>query len=141
MGEGEQTMTERVQKAIENHKKGMNCAQAVVCAFAKDLGVDEELLYKAAEGFGAGCGDMKNICGAVSGAIMLAGIKNSSGNPAQATKGATYQLSKNIKAEFIKKNSTVICRELKGVETKKVIRSCDGCIEDAAAIAEAVLGL
>ena len=134
-------MTERVQKALENHKKGMNCCQAVACAFAKDLGVDEELVFKAAEGFGAGCGDMKNICGAVSGAIMLTGFKNSSGDPAKPTKGSTYQLSKLIKAEFIKKNGTVICRELKGVDTKKPIRSCDGCIQDAAAIAEATLGL
>lgn len=134
-------MTERVQKALENHKKGMNCAQAVVCAFVADLGIDEELLFKAAEGFGAGCGDMKNICGAVSGAIMLAGLKNSGGDPAKSSKGSTYQLSKNVKAEFIKKNGTVICRELKGVETKKVIRTCSGCVEDAAAIAEAVLGL
>ena len=134
-------MTERVQKAIENHKCGMNCAQAVVCAFAKDLGVDETTVYAAAEGFGAGIGDMKNICGAVSGAIMLAGLKNSSKNPEASSKGSTYQLAKTIKAEFIKKNGTVICQELKGVETKKVIRTCPGCVEDAAAIAEAVLNL
>ena len=134
-------MTERVQKALENHKKGMNFAQAVVCAFAEDLGIEEELLYKAAEAFGAGCGDMKNICGAVSGAIMLAGLKNSNGDPSKSSKGSSYQLAKTIKAEFIKKNGTVICRELKGADTKQVIRTCSGCVEDAAAIAEAVLGL
>ncbi|MDY3917700.1 MAG: C-GCAxxG-C-C family protein [Candidatus Limivivens sp.] len=134
-------MTERVQKALENHKKGMNCAQAVACAFADAVGVDETLLFRAAEGFGAGMGDMRGTCGAVSGAILLAGLKNSSGTPANPTKGATYQLSKEITGAFEKMNGSTICRELKGVETKKVLRSCDGCIEDAAKIAEAILGL
>ncbi|MDO5425320.1 MAG: C-GCAxxG-C-C family protein [Eubacteriales bacterium] len=134
-------MTERVQKALENHKKGMNCAQAVACAFADAVGMDEATLFKVSEGFGAGMGGMKCTCGAVSGAILLAGLKNSSGTPENPTKARTYQLSKEITNTFEKMNGSVICRELKGVETKKVLRTCDGCIEDAAKIAEAILGL
>ncbi|MCI7442072.1 MAG: C-GCAxxG-C-C family protein, partial [Clostridium sp.] len=41
--------------------------------------------------------------------------------------------------EFREKNTSVICRELKGVDTNVVLRSCDGCIEDAARIAYNVL--
>ncbi len=37
------------------------------------------------------------------------------------------KLLKNLE----KKNTSVICRELKGVDTNVVLRSCDGCIEDA----------
>ena len=55
------------------------------------------------------------------------------------TKGGSYRLSKQIVEEFQKKNTTVVCKELKGVETKQALRSCDGCIEDAAAIAERIL--
>ena len=40
---------------------------------------------------------------------------------------------------FRTKNQSVICRELKGVDTGTVLRSCDGCIEDAVRIAEAWL--
>lgn len=135
-------MSQYTEKALENHKKGMNCAQAVACAFAEVLQMDENLLFQMAEGFGAGMGGMKATCGAVSGAVLLAGIKNSSADITKpVTKGATYQLTKEITGQFREKNGSLICQELKGVETKKVLRSCDGCIEDAALIAEKVLGL
>lgn len=133
---------DRIQKALENHKKGMNCCQAVACAFADALDADENLVFAMGEGFGAGMGGMECTCGAVSGAVLLAGLKNSSrdaGNP--VTKGKTYQLSKEIVKEFRKKNGSVICKDLKGVGTGKILRSCDGCIEDAAGLVQQFLGL
>lgn len=136
------TMSKYTEKALENHKNGMNCAQAVACAFADALGMDENVIFQMTEGFGAGMGGMEATCGAVSGAVLLTGIKLSSAdakNP--VTKGKTYQLSREITKAFKLKNGTLVCKELKGVETKKVIRSCDGCIEDAAGIVEKVLGL
>lgn len=133
---------DRVQKALENHKKGMNCCQAVACAFADALDADENLVFAMGEGFGAGMGGMECTCGAVSGAVLLAGLKNSSKDAANpTTKGKTYQLSRKIVEEFGVKNGSVICRELKGVGTGKVLRSCDGCIEDAARLAQQILEL
>lgn len=129
-----------IEKALENHMKGFNCAQAVACAYSEVVGMDENTIFKMAEGFGLGMGGMQCTCGALSGAIMLAGLKESSGdinNP--TTKASTYKLSKEIVEEFREKNTSVICRELKGVDTNVVLRSCDGCIEDAARIAYNVL--
>ncbi len=133
-------MESRVAKTLENHKKGYNCCQAVACAYCDLVGMDEATLFRAAEAFGAGMGGMETTCGAVSGAVLLAGLKNSGGdleNP--RTKGGSYRLSKQIVDGFRKKNTTVVCKELKGVETKQVLRSCDGCIEDAAALVEEIL--
>lgn len=133
-------METRVAKTLENHKKGYNCCQAVACAYCDLVGMDEETMFKAGEAFGAGMGGMQATCGAVSGAVLLAGLKNSSGDLKNPTsKGATYKLSKEIVARFREKNGSVICKELKGMDTGCPLRSCDGCIEDAAAIAEAVL--
>ena len=133
-------METRVGKTLENHKKGYNCCQAVACAYCDLVGLDEETMFKAGEAFGAGMGGMQATCGAVSGAVLLAGLKNSTGNLANPTsKGATYKLSKEIVARFQAKNGSVICKELKGAETGCPLRSCDGCIEDAAAIAEEIL--
>ncbi len=129
-----------IEKALENHMKGFNCAQAVACAYSEVVGMDENTIFKMAEGFGLGMGGMQCTCGALSGAIMLAGLKESSGdinNP--TTKASTYKLSKEIVEEFREKNTSAICRELKGVDTNVVLRSCDGCIEDAARIAYNVL--
>ena len=132
----------RKEKAIELHNKGFNCAQAVACTFAEELGVPEEVLFSACEGFGLGMGGMEATCGAVSGAVMAAGFKNSCATPENpTTKAATYQLTRAITKAFHEKNGTLTCKELKGVETGKVVRSCTDCIMDAVEIAEQVLGL
>ena len=84
-------MSSRVEKALENHGKGYNCCQAVACAYADLVGVDENLIFAAGEGFGAGMGGMQCTCGAVSGACMVTGLLKSSRNTKEpVTKGATY---------------------------------------------------
>lgn len=133
-------MKSRIEKTLEKHKKGYNCAQAVACAYCDLVDIDEATMFKMNEGFGLGMGGAEGICGAISGAVALAGLVNCDGdinNP--KTKRETYKLSKEILERFREKNKSVICKDLKGLETQKALRSCDGCIEDAAAIAESVL--
>ncbi len=132
-------MNERVKKAFENRKKGYNCCQAVVCAYSDIFDVDEETVFKVAEGFGSGFGGMQGICGAISGAVIIAGLKNSAGTKNTKTKINTYKISKEVIEKFQNKNSSVICKELKGIETKKVLRSCEGCIEDAVKLIDEIV--
>lgn len=133
-------MESRVQQTIERHDKGYNCAQAVACTYCDLVGIDEKTMFRITEGFGAGMGNMEGTCGAVSGACALAGLKRSSGNlAAPDSKGKTYQLSKAIMKAFKEQNSTVVCKELKGIGTGKVLRPCADCIMDAARIAERIL--
>ncbi len=128
--------------AITNHDKGYNCCQAVACAFATELNVDEEILFKAGEGFGLGMGCTDCTCGAISGAIMVTGFKNSTANlDGEKSKGSTYQLSKEIVRKFEEKNGALLCKDLKGIDTGKPLRSCTGCIEDATALVEEILAL
>lgn len=128
-------MEERVKRALENHKKGYNCAQSVLCAYSDLLGVEEETLFAVSEGFGGGMGGMLGTCGAVTGMYMAAGLQNSCKElQACSTKAVTNKLVRDLAKEFEEKNQSLICRELKGVETGKVLRSCDGCIEDATRI-------
>lgn len=128
-------MEERVKRALENHKKGYNCAQSVLCAYSDLLGVDEKTLFAASEGFGGGMGGMLGTCGAVTGMYMLAGLYNSCKDlQACSSKPATNKMVRELAKEFEEKNQSLICRELKGVDSGKVLRSCDGCIEDATRI-------
>lgn len=133
-------MTERAQRAQNlRNQKGYNCAQAVVCAYCDLFGMDENTAYKVSEGFGAGMGIM-DMCGALSAAVMLAGLKNSGGiEQPGATKGATNRLSKTIITKFKEKNGAYLCRELKGVADGAVLRDCPGCIADACALVEEIL--
>ena len=128
-------MEKHAEKAIALHHKGYNCAQSVACAFCEELGYDEKEIFRIMEGFGFGMGCM-GTCGAVSAMTAVAGLKESDGNTEKpASKKASYAAAKKMIREFEEKNGSVICRELKGVDTKKVLRSCDGCVQDAAEIA------
>ena len=129
----------RVDNADMLHKSGMNCAQAVVCNYCDLFGVAPQTAFQMAEAFGAGMGSMEYTCGAVSGLLMLLGLKNSSGTPENLTKADTYKLAKEIINKFKEKNGSVICSELKGLKTGKVLRPCAGCIADACEIFEELL--
>lgn len=133
-------MKTRIDETIKKHDKGYNCAQAVACTYSDLVGLDEETIFKLTEALGAGMGNMEGTCGAISGACILAGLKNSSGNlELPNSKGKTYKLSKAILDSFKEQNGSVICKELKGMETGKILRPCEDCIKDAARIAEKIL--
>lgn len=123
----------RVEKALENHKKGYNCAQAVVCAFSDKTDFTEDQLFRLSEGFGFGMGT-QGACGAVSAMVFLAGLKNSKGidNLPETTKRDSYKLSAELINTFNEMNKSIICKDIKGEN----LRSCDGCIEDAVKILE-----
>lgn len=133
-------MKTRVEETIARHDKGYNCAQAVACTYCDLVGVDEETMFRMTEALGLGMGGMQGTCGAVSGACVLAGMKRSTGNlDAPNSKAESYKLSREITQKFLEKNGSLTCKDLKGVETGKVLRSCPDCIRDAAAIAEQIL--
>ena len=133
-------METRVEKTIERHNKGYNCAQAVACTYCDLVGMDEETMFKATEALGLGMGGMEGTCGAVTAACVIAGAKNSTvemGGP--GSKGATYKISKDIVRRFKEESGSVICKELKGVETGTPAKACPDCVKDAARILEEVV--
>ena len=133
-------MSIKTEKAAQNHQKGYNCAQAVACAFAEEMEIDESIIFKMMEGHGLGMGCMEGTCGAVTAACVIAGAKNSTvemGGP--GSKGATYKISKEIVRRFKEESGSVICKELKGVETGTPAKACPDCVKDAARILEEVV--
>lgn len=132
---------ERIKQAVENHKKGYNCAQSLLCTYCEEFGMTVEDAFKISEGFGGGMGGMGDgTCGAVTALYMLAGLKNSGGNPEKGiTKAQTYKNVRALCEAFREKNKSVICRDLKGKGMPGVFRACDDCIADAARIAEEML--
>ena len=121
---------ERVARAHELHKKGYNCAQAVVCSCADLVGVDEALAFKMVEGFGRGMGDYSQTCGAVSGGVAAIGCASSDGPHNPRTKGATYKLAKQLVERFREQNGSTLCAELRGLAGGPMLRTCPGCVED-----------
>lgn len=129
-------MEDRVQKALENHRNGYNCAQAVLCAYADLFGMSERDAYKIAEGFGTGMGGLGDTCGAVTAAFMLTGLKNSNGATGdKTTRPDTYKQVRELAESFTAEAGSIICRELKGA-TGKPVYPCQKCVETAARLFE-----
>ena len=68
------TMT-RSERAVSKFVAGYNCAQSVFYAFSDDLKIDQDTGLKIACGFGAGMGRQGEVCGAVTGGIMVLGAR------------------------------------------------------------------
>lgn len=125
------TIEERAARAVEL-KAGCNCAQAVVLSYADKLPLEEETLKKLAAGYGGGMGCMEGTCGALVGAVMAAGM---------LTDGqGTGRYAREILLGFRERCGATICRDLKGVETGKVLCPCTECVRNAVLAAGAALG-
>ena len=116
--------------AVQFKHSGMNCAQAVVAAFAEELGIDLETARALGAGFGAGMGTMGATCGALCGAQIVLGMKNK-GKPVMRQARTLYDA-------FLSQCGATICAELKGVTTGRMLCSCDQCVANAAELAEAL---
>ena len=132
-------MSSRKEKAAQLHAMGNNCAQAVTLAFADRVEVSEAALKAMATGFGAGGGDMNGTCGAVSACYLISSLIHNLNTADPSGKSKTMALNRQVSAAFLKRNGSVICKELKGIESGKPLRSCRGCVEDAAEILEELL--
>lgn len=136
----DQQKKDRAQAAIAYHDKGYNCAQSVCFAFSDKVDIDDGTLFRVSEGLGLGMGGMEGTCGAISAAAILAGLKCSTADlEAPNSKVITYKAAKACLLAFKEQNQTLICRELKGVDTKQPIRSCQDCIKDSVHIIEKLL--
>ena len=130
----------RKEMAAAYHQKGYNCAQAVACAFADKVEYSEQQIFAMTEAFGLGGGNMAGTCGAVAGGNLILSCLLSGGDPEHpVTKAATYKVSGGFQAGFAEQNGSVICRELKGVDTGKVLTPCPKCIENAVGLLEEIL--
>ena len=109
-------MTKR-EKAMALFKEGYNCSQAVLGAFAQELGMDTETAMCLSSSFGGGMGRMREVCGAVSGMFMAAGIAYGYSDPKDnAAKQAHYKRIQELAERFKERNRYIVCRQLLGLE-------------------------
>jgi len=103
------------KKAATLFAEGFNCAQAVLTSHAQQFGLVPETALKLSAAFGAGMGRQGEVCGAVTGALMVIGL--ASGHSIADDKEAkerTYRLARRFLNEFAQRNGSIRCRELLG---------------------------
>jgi len=101
------------EQAVSKFLEGYNCAQSVFYSFSDDLGFEKSTALKIACGFGAGMGRKEEVCGAVTGGIIVISAKygrvEKDDRPAQEI---TYKKTRDLMEQFSKKHGTYICRQL-----------------------------
>ena len=102
------------EKAAELFLSGSNCAQAVVVAFCDVTGLDPAFAAKMSCSFGGGMGRMREVCGAVSGMLMVAGLLYGYNDPGEkdCNKKAHYQLVQYLAGRFREEVGSIVCREI-----------------------------
>ena len=109
----------RAEKALELFANNFNCSQAVLTAFASDFGLDEKLALMLGTQFGGGARNGE-MCGAVSGALMVLGLKYGhfeSENNEQ--KQRAYAVATEYTKRFKELNGSIVCRDLLGYDLTK----------------------
>ena len=105
-------MTDHSLRAGELFLAGYNCSQSVVVAFCDLTGLSEEFSAKLSSSFGGGMGRMREVCGAVSGMLTVAGLLYGYGAPDDAAKKAHYTLVQALAGQFRDEHGSIICREI-----------------------------
>ncbi|MCP4290661.1 MAG: C_GCAxxG_C_C family protein [bacterium] len=111
-------MNKRVQTALDLFNENNTCSQAVLCAYAEDLGLKKVLALKIACPFGGGIGCRGDLCGAYTGACMVIGLKHGRVNPEdQEARDHTDQLVNELTEKFKNQNGgKLLCNDLLGCD-------------------------
>ena len=108
------------QKAMQLFKEGYNCAQAVFLAFEDKYSIDRKTASMLSSSFGGGMGRLREVCGAVSGMFMVAGVLYGyDDKEATETKAEHYTRIQSLAKQFENEHGTIICRTLLGLDVKK----------------------
>jgi C_GCAxxG_C_C family probable redox protein len=141
----------KVDDVLSLFKKGFNCAQSLLAVYGNELGIEYETALKLASTFGGGIAKQGDTCGAVTGALMVIGLKfgTTDVNNREAS-SKTYVLSREFIKRFQNRHNTTTCRDLLGFDmslkdkldaedSKKIFTQCPAYVENAADILEEIL--
>ena len=131
---------------------GYNCAQSVFAAFCEETGVSDDMALKISCGLGGGMGRNQEVCGAVTGGILVLGLRHGRGvNDEASATTVTYQKTREFMSRFAERNGSYICRELlddcdltteagqlEFKERDMKNRICKICVESAVEILEKI---
>ena len=104
---------DRAERAAELFLQGYNCAQAVAVAFSDLTGLSPAHSAKMASSFGGGMGRLREVCGAVSGMLLVTSLLYGYDKPEdEQEKKELYKLVQSLAGQFREQNGSIVCREL-----------------------------
>lgn len=141
-----------IEIAVSRFKSGFNCCQSVFSAYSSQFGIDTNMALKLAAAFGGGIARMAETCGAVTGALMIVGLKYGATDPKdKVAKEKTYKIAQEFINQFTARNNSISCKELLNCDIstpegmnlaheKNLIKTiCPNLIRNAAEILEQLI--
>jgi len=105
----------RKHKANKLFKNGFNCTQSVFSSFLPSK--QESIGYRIGEVFGGGITGLGNVCGAITGALMVIGYYH---GRMTAKDNKTKQLARSLADQFLERfkevHGDIFCRTLLGYD-------------------------
>ncbi len=142
----------KVESAVFSFNNGFNCCQSVLLAYCREFGLDSQVASKLSTGFGGGMGRMAGVCGAVTGAFMVLGLKYGKMRAEDnEPKQKTYKLVRKFAEKFKVRNDSIVCKDILGydISTPQGLRTareealfsklCPKFVQDAVEILEEML--
>lgn len=112
-------MKSKADIAKELFLSGYNCSQAVFGAFCEDYGIDRDLGLRISSGFGGGVSRRREVCGAVSGAVMVLSLEHGYSQADNADeKKHLYEQVRGVLKSFEDETGSIVCRELLGLSER-----------------------
>lgn len=104
------------QKAKKLFLNGYNCSQSVFLAFEDKYDIDHSTAMRLSSSFGGGMGRLREVCGAVSGMFMVAGLLYGYDTPGDfEAKSRHYARIQELAEEYSGRNGSIVCREILGL--------------------------
>ena len=106
------------EKALQYFSDKFHCSQAVLAAFAPELGLTEEQALKLGACFGAGM-RKGEVCGACTGALMVLGLMYGQFDKDDLeSRMRANKVNVELLNGFAEKNGSYICNELLGFDIR-----------------------
>ncbi len=114
---------DRQELADEYFRQGFSCSQSVLAACAGRFGLDEQTALRVAAAFGGGLARSGETCGAVSGALMVIGLKYGPVTPGdKPARDETYRAGQRLMAAFAAERGSTTCRVLLGYDLSDAVQ-------------------
>ena len=106
----------RAEEALSLMREYGSCCSGVLAAYAPELGMEKDLAAGVGRGMAGGIGGLGNVCGAVSGAVLVIGLKTTNENNIHDMEAGykTMETVREFVARFEEQHSSIKCRELIG---------------------------
>jgi C_GCAxxG_C_C family probable redox protein len=141
------------EKALNYFRNKFNCSQSVMTVFGNDFGLSENDSLKISCAFGGGMGRQQHTCGALTGALMVLGLKYGKAlNDPEEKKSFTYSKARELFTEFKSLHGSTDCRDLlngfdmnnaddyKKIKDQKLFDiQCEKYVADAVKIVEKIV--